>query len=109
MMDFRSFIIRAKEQGQIFLVGEKNGKDIKIFFSDDQSKLPDFVGGILFSVAKTISSSSNGKYTATKALEALMNHSLLIARTLTEKYDNLEAGIEPVLPNDMGNGRSNLN
>lgn len=91
-MDFRSLILRAKEQGKVFLIAEKNGKDISIFFTEDNNKLPDFAGGLLFSIAKTISKSTDGKYTTSQALEAFLSHSMMIARTLSEKFDKEESG-----------------
>jgi hypothetical protein len=102
MFDFWSLIRRAKQQGKRFLVAEtKDGKGFEVFFTESNNRLPDFLTGITVEVAKKISEASGGKYTPTKALDAVLTHVNTAARIAIENYENSMNGNGDEASNDL--------
>lgn len=107
--NFGKMISRAKEQGKIFFVAEKDGKNIKIYSTEAQARVPDFIAGIVIEVCKNISKGSGNKYSATKALDALLTHISTTARIVLENYEHeiLNSGDIPTAMTDNGSDSIN--
>lgn len=103
--------MRAKEKGEKLIVCDiSNMENVKVFFTDSTSRMPEAVTALVVEVTKMLSKSSSGKYTASQTLEAILSHVCAVSRIQIDNYENKMSGKPIDMPSDMPpNGNHNLN